>query len=204
MPLISQSDAMDALAPHSDAMFRIATDPWNEYHALTPASLLVKYGSRTRANSVHDLMVDEATRYAVAAEGVRMFQRKMMRGMVIDDRIAIRFKKLDEDSYSRGHYTKQVEEWRDQVELDGIDATHHLELGYVLNAHDTEVAEVRIVCPSGRNNAWWSRIDRSGMQPVVADLFPPNDPIEQGGAIIKPKGRGVVVPMHRKGDEDQR
>lgn len=206
MPLISQADAMEVLGPHGDALFRIASAPWDEYHALTPASLLVKYGSRTRATSVHDLMIDEATRYTVASGGdVRMFHRQSMRGMVINGRIAIRLKKLDEDSYSKGHYTKQVEEFRSQIVLDGIDAAHHLELGYVLNKLETEIAEVRIVCPAGRNIAWSSRIDQSGIESVVQDLFSPPSPSEDGGAIIKPKDTGIVLPMiRRKGDENQR
>jgi hypothetical protein len=198
--LLTQDEAIAALGPHVDALFKIATAPWDEYHARMPQDLLVTFSTRTRATAIHDLMVRDAIKYAASADRVRPFERQMMRGMVIDDRIAIRFKKLDEDSYSRGHYTRQVEEYRSQQSLDGIDAAHHLELGYVLNRDETEVAEVRIVYPTGRNNAWWSRIDGADIQPVVIDLLPPDGP-EGGGAIITPKGNGVVIPLRRKTDE---
>lgn len=194
---------MAALAPHIDALYGVATLPWDEYHSSVPQELLVAFGPRTRASAVHDLMIRDATRYAVSAEGVRPFERQMMKGLVIDGRIAIRLKKLDEDGYSRGHYTKQVEEYRSQRVLDGIDAAHHLELGYVLNKDETEISEVRVVCPSGRAVAWWSRIDSSGIQPVVMDLLPLDTPPGMdGGAIIKPKESGIVVPLRRKSDED--
>ena len=202
VPTISQQEALKRLAPHCDALFQIVTNPWNEYHALMPREFLIAFGPKSRANNIHDLMLRDAGRYASKAEGnVRMFQRQLMKGIVIDD-IALRLKKLNEDSLSRGHYTKQVEEFREQKQLDGIDATHHLELGYVLNEDETEQAEVRLACPSGKGVAWWSRIDRSGIQPVVLDLFPADgDPSADGGAIIKPKERAVVVPMRRKSDE---
>ena len=193
---------MTDLGPHVDALYRIATVPWDEYHTLVPSDLLVAFCPRTRASAIHNLMVRAATQYAATTENVQPFDRQLMKGMVIDGRIAIRFKKLDEDSYSRGHYTKQVEEFRNQQTLDGIDATHHLELGYVLNRDETEISEVRVVYPSGRNNAWWSRIDASGIQPVVVDLLPPLRPTDgDGGAIIKPKDKGVVIPIRRKTDE---
>lgn len=119
-----------------------------------------------------DQISSHSTRYATKASGVRTFERKLMKGIVIDDCLAIRFKKLGEDNYSRGHYTKQVEEFRSQQVLDGIDAAHHLELGYVLNGFATEISEVRVVCPSGRGTAWSSTLNQSGMQPVVVDLLP--------------------------------
>jgi len=137
----------------------------------------------------------------MTTDGVRIFERNSMKGLVLDERIAIRFKKLDEEGLSRGHYTQQVEEFRSQRELDGIDAAHHLELGYVLNRDETEISEVRIVCPSGRGTAWWSRIDATGIQPMVFDLFPTPVPSGDGGAVVKPKDKGVVVPLRGKNDE---
>jgi hypothetical protein len=203
--VISQTDALSALAPHCSGLYKIATAPWDEYHARMPEDLLVTFTARTRASSIHDLMVREATRYAAENQDVRPFERQMMRGIVIGGTIAIRFKKLDEESHSKGHYTKQVAEYRNQRQLDGIDAVHHLELGYVLNQFETEVEEVRLVCPSGHGTAWWSRIDRGSIEPAVIDLLPvDNGPRSTGGAIIKPKTGGIVVPIRRIGDEDQR
>lgn len=203
MPLISQADAMTALAPHAGALFGVASTPWEEYHARVPEDLLVAFCPRSRASCIHDLMLREAARYTVLAEGVRLFERNLMKGIIIDGRIAIRFKKLDEEGFSRGHYTKQVEEFRSQCQLDGIDAAHHLELGYVLNHNETEISEVRLVCPSGRGVAWWARLEDEGMQPAVFDLLPvdPAPHSGDGGAIITPKDAGVVVPIRRKTDE---
>lgn len=179
----------------------MVTSPWDEYHARIPGDMLVSFCTRSRASCLHNLIIREASRYAAQREDVRVFERSLMKGIVIDDRIAIRFKKLDEESLSRGHYTRQVREFRSQRQLDGIDAAHHLEIGYVLNRDETEIAEVRVVCPSGRSVAWWARLDETGIQPVVFDLLAPNDPSGDGGAIVKPKTPAVVVPLRRKGDE---
>lgn len=204
MPLISQRDALNILEPHLHGLFQVATTPWDQYHALVPQELLVAFGRRTRASGIHDLMIHEATRFSMVTDGARMFERNLMKGIVLHDLLAIRFKKLDEESLSRGHYTQQVEEYRKQCQLDGIDAVHHLELGYVLNDNETEIADVRLVCPSGRGVAWWARIKDSGIQPVVFDLFPPppSTPPSDGGAVVKAKDKGVVIPIRGKADED--
>lgn len=202
MPLISQAEAMHILAPHSAALFQIAASAWDEYHSRVPQDLLVAFCRRTRASAIHNLMVRDATRHAAVTDGVRMFERKLMRGLVIGEKIAIRLKKLGDDNLSKGHYTNQVEEFRSQQMLDGIDAPHHLELGYVLNADETEVSEVRLVCPSGRGYAWASELKDSGIQPVVFGLLPTGPAPSDGGAVIKPKSTGVVIPIRRTTDED--
>lgn len=194
---------MDILAPHSAALFRIATVAWDEYHARIPKDLLVAFCTRTRASALHNLMVREGTRYAAVTDGVRTFERKLMKGLVIAEKLALRLKKLGDDNLPRGHYTKQVEEFRSQQVLEGIDVPHHLELGYVLNSEETEVAEVRVVCPAGRGYTWAAEIKDDGIQAVVFDLLPVNPAPSDGGAVIKPKGAGgVVVPLRRNQDED--
>ncbi len=200
---ISQSEAAPLIQRHIKALYDIPTKAWDEYHAKVPKELLVSFGARTRASAVHDLMVRNAARYSSEVENVALFEVRMMRGLVLSQLLAIRLKKLDEESGSRSQPTEQVTKFRNQEQLDGIDALHNLELGYVLNESETNIAEVRLVCPSGDGVAWSMRIGPEAAEPSVVDLLPkPSDPGPDKPAKITPKKPdSVVVPIRAKKDE---
>jgi hypothetical protein len=207
MALISQSDAAEIIQPHARALYEIPANAWDEYHAKVPADLLVSFGPRTRASAVHDLMIQNAAKYASQANDTVLFDMRMMRGMVIKSLLAIRMKKLDEESSSRSQPTAQVTAFRNQETIDGLQALHNLELGYVLNEAETDIAEIRLVCPSGDGVYWWMRIGPTGAQPMVLPLFAaPTGPAgdnNKGPAKIGPKQKdGVVVPLRSRKDEN--
>ncbi len=203
MELISQPDAMDILKPHIGALRAIPLDAWAEYHSEIPEKLLVAFCSRTRASAVHNLMVKNAAEYAaISMNGVRPFERQKMVGITVDGRLAIRFKKLDEESLSRNQPSQQVQDFRNQQSLDGIDAVHNLELGYVLNEEETEILEIRIVCPSGGGVHWWTALGDEGQLGGTIELFTPPIGPEPSPPRIAPKNSDNVVPLRKKDDEN--
>lgn len=201
MPLISQEEATEVVREHFPALYKMPMEAWDRYHMRVPEDLLASFCARTRASAVHDLMIAAASAYAMGSDNVQFFDSYQMLGLLIDRKIAIRLKKFDEESKSRSQPTRQVTRFRAQERIDGIEALHHLELGYVTNDAATEIAEVRLACPSGEGVAWWMRLTDGGAESVVADLFDPN-----GGSpspippIIKPKESGIILPFS-KADE---
>lgn len=194
---------MPILAPHLDGLYGIPMNAWNEYHRAVPQDLQVRFCSRTRASAIHNLMVANAHAYAASTDGVRTFESQQMVGITIDGRLAIRFKKLDEDSLSRNQPTRQVEEYRNQQPLDGIDAAHFLELGYLTDETGTKLLEIRIAHPSGRGVSWWARLDGGVAVPVVVDLFqPPSGDGEVEPPRIAPKKSDNVVPLRKTDNEN--
>lgn len=201
MPLISQQEAADLLKVHIPFLHQIPLDAWDDYHRNIPARLLASFCPRTRASAIHNLMLTRAAKYAHTADGVSFFESHQMLGLLIGN-AAIRLKKLDEDGRSKSQPTRQVQRFRNQERVTGIDALHHLELGYVTNDAATEVAEIRLACPSGDNVAWWMRLNGEGGQAVVMDMFTPpsgNDP-SPAPAKIKPKQTkesGIILPFSK-------
>src|SRR5438552_2799647 len=187
MALINQSDAAEIIQPHAGALYDIPVKAWDEYHTKIPADLLVSFSPRTRASAVHDLMIQNAAKYATQAKDVGLFDLRMMRGMVIKSLLAVRMKKLDEESSSRSQPTAQVTAFRNQETFEGLQALHNLELGYVLNEAETDIAEIRLVCPSGDGIYWWMRIGPKGAEPMVLPLFPAPTGPDKGPAKIGPK-----------------
>ena len=203
MALISKKKAMSIIQPHANALCAIPIDAWDQYHAELPEHILLSFCSRTRASAVHNLMLTNATKYAVNATGIKPFRRQKMDGIVVVGMLAIRFKKLDDESQSRNQPTAQVDAFRAQQMLDGIDAAHNLELGYVLNEHETAITEVRLVCPSGRNEvAWWTTLGNRGTDSGTVELFPITPDSGPRPPHIAPKETGIVIPIRKKSDED--
>ena len=203
MGLISQEDVKKIIAPHVCALRAIPLDAWDQYHSQTPDGLLVAYGPRTRASSVNDLMLKNAAEYAATnRDSIRVFERQQMIGITINGTLAIRFKKLDEDSQSRNQPSQQVEDYRGQRSLDGIDAIHNLELGYVLSDQETEILEIRVVHPSGRGVAWWFCLNEEDEVSGAIELFTPSTELEPQPPKIVPKTTDNVVPIRKKQDEN--
>lgn len=204
MPLISQAEAERRLKPFAQSLYGVPRNAWDIYHRLTPAALLLHYKATARATSVHDLMVAEAAKLVSENDEIKAFECLTMRGIIIDG-MAIRFKKLDEQSRSRNNVTGQVERFRQQIPLQGFDALHNLELGYVLNHDETDISEIRIACPNNRGVFWAMRLNDGGGEMIIADLFDPiapRDDDDDEGAEIAPKNTGVVLPFQRLGKNE--
>lgn len=201
MGLISQSDAMAIIKPHIGALNDLAFAAWAEYHREIPASLLIKLCPRTRASAIHNLMVAGATKYAAIASGIRVFDRQMMKGITVNDILAIRFKKMDEDNRSHNQPSKQVQAFRSQKHLDGIEALHNLELGYIVNDHETEVVESRLVHPSGKGVYWWSGLNE-GDQGGTIEMFPTPPRPEPKPPKIGPKKKDNIIPLRKTQKRD--
>ena len=203
--MLSQERVQALCTPHFPALYRLPMRAWDKYHGLLPTELLVAFHRRTRACGVHDLMALEAAKYAAEAEDVEFFDVNGMRGLIIADTLAIRMKKMDEDSLSRSQVTNQVQAFRDQIALAGCPTTHNLEIGYVLNEAETSVAEIRLVSPSGCGIGWCMRLEDGDPIPVVTGfvLPAPDAPgLNIVPAKIEPKETGTVLPF-RKANEDE-
>lgn len=199
MPLVSMALALADLDRHLPAFFDIPNGAWDDYHSKISPECQLIFNATARANNVHAFMIERASKYAEACGGsVKLFRCQQMRGLVIDQRYAIRFKKLDEDNNSRNQPSRQVRRFRDQIEFPDFPKAHHLELGYVLDNSQTKFLEARLVSPSGDGFAWFCKMLPFAAVPKVVDMF---EHVEAEEAEVVPREK--VVPL-RKTDEDQR
>lgn len=205
MPLVEQTDAIQFLQPHLEGLHGIVSGGWEDYMTgYTDAHRLV-HSPITRASIVHDHIIDRASRYLQASPHLRLHDARGLKALVIADRYAIRFKKLDENGISRNQPTKQVQDFREQMQLPGINAIYNLEAGYVLDDLETGISRICITCPNGGRNYWEYELQAGGADvSVVRDLFEeradsdePDEP-----AIIVPKRIGPVTPLKHDKDED--
>jgi hypothetical protein len=201
MPLIEQSEAMLFLRPHLQAIRDdIVLGAWADYLAL-PEMARITFSSITRANVVHDQTVQRAVRYFSSVEGVKIIDLQKLSLFILDQRIALRFKKFDNEILSRNQPTKQVADFRAQTQLPGIEAMHNLEAGYVLNETEQEIRMVYLVCPNMNRNYWEMEITKGAPVTIVTDLFEKKAPEkdEEEGTTFRRKKSGKVIPINRDG-----
>ena len=101
--------------------------------------------------------------------------------------IGIRLKKLDIDGLSKNQPTTQVQEFRDQMTLPGINASYHLEAGYVVDRFGSALASIDLVCPSGDGSYWKAEITPNVVNQNVANLFPQDHQIAMKEVQVRKK-----------------
>jgi hypothetical protein len=206
MSAASKTSVMAGLQPHLADFYKIVSSAWDDYQSL-PAEALVRFTPRSQASIVHDFIVARAAKYCEQHDDVVQFEVGGMKGILVSDKYAIRFKKLDNLGLPRNQPTFQVTQFRSQENLDGLPDVIHLELGYITDQFDIEVKEIRLVCPSGKDaNLWEVAISETSIQSVVEDLFANVESGDAGETKFTPKTEkkqgGKVVNIRNTRDVD--
>ena len=142
--LVDREVALNALSPYLRPIRASMLTAWQRWENLPPETR-VDLGSGSRATIVHDLTVAEA---AKQVSGVSIHNFDKLKVFLIGP-CALRFKKLDERKRSCNQRTNQVDNFRNQRELPGIQSICNVEAGYVLDRLGMNVSGFHLVCPNG-------------------------------------------------------
>ena len=192
--LISYSQASYALSPYMSELHALILDAWNDSQSLISSNMqaVISTSARTRASQVHDFFVTRAIEFAEGKDGIFFVKKNGMFILVfpsIYGPIAVRFKKLDKDGFSRNIPTQQVLDFKNQMPLKGMEVTHNLEIGYVLTDAQDAISSIVMVCPSGKAIYWMAEITQDGSRENVVNLWEYRGEEEQSGDgfIVKPR-----------------
>ncbi len=205
MSLITEEEAISLLKPHLGAIWAIVKGGWEDYLSLYSDIVRDAHCSTTRANIIHDHHIFRVSRYAQAANDVRIFDLSKLKVLVIDGQFAIRFKKFDVDLHSANLPTLQVAEFRGQEQLADLPPTYNLEAGYMLNTLETEIKGIYLVCPNRKENYWASELSEDVATQKIFDLFEnqqtPLNTTEEVETSIRRKKDSNVIPLGRESNE---
>lgn len=175
--LISHSEAEAILQPYKKTLYDCVALAGETYWSPQLNHIRHNFSPRTRANIIHDLMVANARSMFDGIEGICFLEFGGIFLIEIDNKIVLRFKKLNEDKRSSNIPTLQAVNFLEQLDLPGIPSHTRLIVGYELNNLHTEIATVTITCPNGEKNEWYFEIE--GEEPIqTAEViaFPVTDP----------------------------
>lgn len=202
MALIEREEALSILSGHLDAFYQVVSGAWGDYMSY-PNEKRVVHSGRSRASLVHDHMVDRASRYAVEGMGVQIVEKRKLYLFVFDGRIAVRFKKFDEELKTCNQPTNQVWQFKSQIQLPGVEAVHNLESGYILGADEQSIQAIHLVCPSGSGVYWDVLLTENAQFTVVEDLFAKKIASEEDeeGAIVKRREEAKIIQLKKNDDQ---
>lgn len=177
MSLIDRDEAMEALTEYLDGTPAVFRASWARTRKSDPLDL-IDQSKTTRAGLMRDYSIGDLTRHWIGNTNVRFCELNQQSLFVIEERFALRVKKLDRWSISSNYPTDQDQNFRQQGQIDGLQQSINLELGYVLNSAETEIDDVRVVCLNGDRPYWWQSVEHPTNN--VYDLFQgqrdPNSP----------------------------
>ena len=199
MPLPELADALSVVRPHLANIEKSIRDGWEKTREIPP-HLSAALSVRSQASIAHDLIVEQASRNLNA----QIFDLSGLKLFVIDERAAIRFKKLSEDYLSSNQPTKQVQSFRYQQSLRGVPSVMNLEAGYVLNSISNEIESINLTCPNGKGIYWQLSLNGEVHSTNIQDLFDSsaNSDNDPEPSIWTPKKSGVIIPFSRTDEKD--
>ena len=181
-PSLTKADAESLLAPHLPALLEPIYAAWRAWDALTSADRQ-PLTLRTRANWLYDRTVAHAKATLDQPPRFTYTEQPGFLVVTVEDRVAIRYKKLDQDLGIRGIRTGQFKLWGANVPLPGFDPLPHLVAGYQVSEFG-KLDGVAIVCSRGRRVLWHLEAPAA---PVEITTFP--TPTESPEPRVRPARR---------------
>lgn len=171
---LDQSANMAVLEPHLARLHGATSRAFDRYQE-TPPHILAEHDERAATSSVHSHIVHEIEREFAEVSGATVLTVQGLKVLNIDDRVVLRFKKVDEDGRHRNHTSEQQKRFDRQLPLPGLPpAATHLTLGYEPDPAFAEIVRITIGCPLGHNSAplWLSQINVFDDDVAWGDITP--------------------------------
>ncbi len=164
-----------------------------------PKDRLIVYDATARANLMSCEMKYRATAYFETV-GIPARDVNRAKFFLIEDKIAVRFKKLDEDLQSNNVLTAQVAAIREQLPLEGIGNVSYVDIGYVLDDECQKIDRICAVCTYAGRNFWEYDLSSGTEMGKVQKLFPQKEFEELESQVI---GKADALKQRRGDASDE-
>lgn len=184
-----------ALQPHLKGIHEIISGCFDDYDKFYSPEAKLAHGPSCKAHNLNEHMRERASRYAARTPGVGIFDSQGLRGILINQCIALVFKKLDDERNPRNNITDHMTDYLNQKPIEGLEAQIMLVAGYTENKETGEMAEAYLIRPSGvGHNRWEMLLSAGNTTPVVTELFDQDDEIEEAD-VTKRREPAKIIPF---------
>jgi hypothetical protein len=173
--IVSEDAAKSILNPHLDSFLTIIKEAWGSWEELGEKApeLRAPLSARCRASFIYDHIAYRARSRFDGIQGVRLEERRGFLLLHIDNKVTIRFKKLDAKNRTRNVPTQQQIRFSLQLEMEGLPKSTRLVAGYKLNDVQTAIQQIAVTCPVGNNLQWFFEIPDADAPSNIEFLTPP-------------------------------
>lgn len=159
--MLSETDAKEILSPYHQEIADIVLSAWNKW-LIAKKFLAPNAYPRDRASTVYSFFKEEAVDRFCGNPNVSILLGDQNFRLLFEDRIVIRFKKVDGNYNSRNIPTQMSLQFDRQETIPGLPERTNLKVGYRLDSSETQIEEVVVIYPTSENSlAWCYGVDSS-------------------------------------------
>jgi hypothetical protein len=192
---ISSEDAKAILAPHISSLQSCVVSGLDEYNRHYGPIRHV-HSPHARAMIIRDHIIFSVKKEFDEVSGVRILNKRGLFLLLINEKLLLRFKKLNNRMLARNYPTKQARKFSEQLSFDGFFVpVTNINVGYIANDLFTSPEKVVVACPNSMSsNEWCIDITPDGL---IQDV-PVIPVLERDNTSNKPRVR-VKVAKKRTG-----
>lgn len=170
---------------------------WESYQSQYSPALRSRHSPLSRAALMHDEMVMQAEKEFEGRRDVVSQRIQRMFVLSFGTNLVVRFKKFDDTFRVSNIPTAQSLSFiHQQFELEGVERATMLHAGYRLNALETALEGVYLVCPRGHGHEWILDLDDLDAADNVV-TFPLQPVTPRAGFKLR------LVPQDKEGTDDK-
>jgi hypothetical protein len=193
IPLPTKEEAEKIVAPIAEQfkqVFRKASEDWLTLYEKVRHIL----SARSRSAIFHDHIAWHAKAIFAQVPGIRVFTRKGIFTVCMENTADFRFKKLDLKMRSNNVTTGQSTKYSMQFKLDGFEDLPRLTAGYTLDELQLALARMCVTLQIGRNVAYVVDLTGgSGQQLLAFPKLPAGLPAQPQSRVRAKKGVKKII-----------
>ena len=152
---ISSEEAKAILEPHIRTLQNCVIsglDEYNQYYSSTHHIL----SPHARARIIRDHIIFSVKKDFEGVNGVKISNKRGLFLLFIDEKLLLRFKKINNKMRANNYPTKQAREFSEQLSFDGfLPSTTNINVGYIANDIFTSAEKIVVVCPNNMSSNKW-------------------------------------------------
>ena len=163
----------------------------------------IEYKPRTKAGIIHDHIEKHVRTSFSGQEGIQVDDFNGVFGMVLQEDLFIRFKKMDDTFSVRNLYTGQHVKYMGQQQIDGFpEKPTFLFAGYIPDRLWLSIKGIYVACWQGESLEWVDEFGRYTAEQAILDFDQKEDKaIDEIERRINVKGKGV---QRKTGTDDNK
>ncbi len=188
MVLADQPAVRQTLRPFEPTIHSVVHGAWDDWKDWSKGSKVFR--KRTRANIVHDFMMERAVTALANVSGVNVIHRDQTVKILFGDEVLLRFKKGNSMGLGSNIETNAILDFIDPLAvIPGLPDAQKVEVVYTLNGIETMVHHVSVVARDHNTPLWSYDLGEDGLA-VVKELPKTSDLPEAG--VELPHGHTAV------------
>lgn len=172
MVLANQPAVRPLLRPFEPTIRAVVLGAWDDWRELAKGGADM-FRRRTRANIVHDFMIQRAIASLEGISGVNIIHRDQTTKFLFEDEVLLRFKKGNAMGFGSNIETKAVLDFIDPMAvIPGLPDAQKVEVVYTLNDIETTVYQISIAARDHNTLLWSYNLEGSGLAEIVEIPYP--------------------------------